>query len=200
MKLLLPLTLLLSLSSFQAVADEKPATDPKMQEMMSKMKEYSTPGEPHKTLASMAGSWTYTSKWWPTADAKPEESKGTSKIKMIMGGRYLQHETKGMAMGQPFEGMGLTAYDNIKKKYETIWLDNMGTGIALGSGDFDAATKTLVDNGQFSCPMTKDQTAEYRGEWKIVDKNNMIYSMFGKGIQDEGPEFKTMEMIFKRKK
>jgi hypothetical protein len=195
--LIYSLMMLMSVSAF--AEDAAPAADAKKQEMMKKWQAAATPGENHKMLAGMAGNWKYTSKWWDAADAKPAESTGTSKIKMIMGGRFLQHETKGKAMGMPFEGMGLTGYDNVKGKFDTIWLDNMGTGMMRGTGTFDSSTKTLKDSGEYSCPISDDKTREYRSEWKIVDKNNMTYTMWGPGLED-GKEFKQMEMIFTRAK
>ncbi len=119
---------------------------------------------------------------------------------MILGGRYLQHETKGKAMGMPFEGLGLTGYDNIQRKYVTIWLDNMGTGIMHGTGSFDDKTQVLSDRGEYSCPISANKKREYRSEWKIIDKNNMVYAMYGSGMVDDGPEFKNMEMTFRRAK
>ena len=194
-------TLILSLFvSTSAFAADKAKTkdDPKMQEMMKKMAEASTPNEHHKRLADMAGNWSYTSKMWESENATPEESKGTSKMKMILGGRWLQQDIKGKAMGMPFEGMGLTGYDNIKGQYETLWLDTMGTAAMKGTGNYDEASKTLKDSGQFTCPATgKDE--KYRGEWKIIDKNNMVYTMYSAGMDGKGPEFKNMEMTFKRR-
>lgn len=184
--------------NFVFAADAPPtAVDPKKQEMMKKWQEYATPNENHKIFASMTGKWKYTSKWWEKADSKPEESKGTSTIKTIMGGRFLQHETKGKAMGQPFNGLGFTGYDNLKGKYDTIWFDSMGTGIMHGTGTYDASTKTIKDSGDYSCPMSDDKKREYRGEWKLIDKNTMSYTMFGPG-HDDSDEFKQMEMTFKR--
>lgn len=194
---LIAMVLCFSVSSF-AAEPAKTAADPKMQEMMAKFKDYATPGEPHKILAGMAGNWKYKSKFWESAESKPQESSGTSTMKMILGGRWLQQDIKGEAMGQPFNGMGLTGYDNVKKKYESLWFDTMGTGVMHGEGSFDAGSKTLKDSGAYSCPLTgKDRS--YRGEWKIVDKNNMVYSMYGSGMDPSGPEFKTMEMTFTRK-
>lgn len=198
MKIKLLAALIMSLVSTSVFAAE-PKVDAKMAEMMKKFKEYSTPGAAHKTLADMAGNWTYASKMWETPDGKAQESKGTSSMKMILGGRFLQHDIKGEAMGMPFEGLGFTGYDNIKKKYDTLWLDNMATGVMHGTGSFDATSKTLKDSGQFSCPMSPNKTRDYRGEWKITDKNNMTYSMFGPG-PDGGKEYKQMEMVFKRVK
>lgn len=190
--------LLIAAVNFSAGAAEtaKPM-DPKKAEMMKAWQEYATPSDAHKVLAGTVGNWKYTSKFWEAADATPEESKGTSKLKMILGGRFLQHETKGKAMGMPFEGLGITGYDNIKKKYDTLWMDTMGTGVMHGSGSFDAATSTLTDKGEFTCPLTKGKTREYRTEWKITDKKNMTFTMYGPGPEG-GKEFKQMEMIFKR--
>ncbi len=196
MKLIPLFVLLFSLTSF---ADDKKA-EAMDAEMMKKAQEYATPGEPHKRLAEMAGKWNYTSKWWMTSDAKPEESKGTSTMRMIMGGRYLEQNLKGMAMGKPFEGHGMTGYDNLKQQYQIIWMDSMSTGIMNATGTYDEATKTLSEKGQYSCPVTEGHTAEYRGETKWIDKNSFTYSMFGKGMNPKGAEFKMMEITYKRAK
>jgi hypothetical protein len=182
---------------FSAVAEDKPKMDPKQEKMMEEWKKYATPSEGHKVLDQMKGNWNYTSKFWHTADAKPAESKGSSKMTLILGGRYLEHNTKGTAMGQPFEGKGFTGYDNIKQKYETIWMDNFGTGMMRGTGSFDAASKTLSDSGEMSCAMTPDKKTTYRSDMKIIDKNNMIFTMYGPG--EDKKEFKQMELTYKRK-
>ncbi len=198
MKRLLSLSLILSLASFSLSAAEEKKIDPKNAEVMAKMKEFSTPAEGHKVLAAMAGKWTFESRWWESATSKPHESKGSANFKMILGGRYLQQDHKGKAMGMSYEGMGLTGYDTLKKEYNTLWIDNMGTGFVLGKGNFDESSKTLTDKGAFTCPMEKDHSAEYRGEWKMVDKKNMTYLMYGKGMEGK-EEFKMMEIVYKRK-
>ncbi|HXH32234.1 MAG TPA: DUF1579 domain-containing protein [Bacteriovoracaceae bacterium] len=193
------LSMLLILSTLNVYADDKIHTgmDP---EMMKKAKEFSTPGEPHKQLKKMVGKWNYSSKWWMSSDAKPEESKGQSTMRMILGGRFLEQSLKGTSMGQPFEGHGMIGYDNLKKEYETAWLDNMSTGMMRASGSYDEATKTLTEKGEFTCPMAPDNKASYRGETKWIDDNSFTYSMFGKGMAQKGEEFKMMELTYKRKK
>lgn len=194
---MLKLVTLLTLITSSAFASQDPA---KMQEMMATWQKYSTPGAAHQVFAPMAGKWTFTSKAWMSADAKPEESSGSSTLKIILGGRFLQHETKGKAMGQPYEGLGLTGYNNVTEKYETLWLDNMGTGMMVGSGaTFDASSNTLKDQGEYSCPFEKDKKRDYRSEWKIVDKNNMVFTLWGPDMNG-GKEIKQMEMTFRRKK
>ncbi len=64
-------------------------------QMMTMMMELAKPGENHKLLDGLAGSWTYSSKFWFSADTNtpPMESSGKAVAKSIMGGRYLQPTT-----------------------------------------------------------------------------------------------------------
>ena len=41
-------------------------------------------------------------------------------------------------MGQPFSGVGIDGYDNLRKKYVTTWIDTMGTGIFSMEGTASA--------------------------------------------------------------
>ncbi len=192
MKSILVLLALVLPAFASAETDKKSMTDEHMKEWMKA----ATPGEEHKTLATLAGSWKYTSKWWTEPTAKPMESAGTSTNKMVMGGRYLQSEAKGKNMGQPFTGMGLTGFDNVKKNFDTMWIDNMGTGMAKGTGTWDASTKTMTETGSFSDPTEKTMTRNYKGMMKIADKNHYTYEMWATG--PDGKEFKMMEMAYKR--
>jgi hypothetical protein len=164
--------------------------------MMEKWKEFSTPNENHKVLDPLVGDWDYSIKWWMSPDVKPEESKGTSNIKWIMGGRFIEQAVEGTSMGQPFEGMGLMGYDNEKKQYQSIWIDNMGTGMMKGSGNYDPNTKTLTDQGTFSCPAEGEKS--YRGVLKMIDNDNFTYEWYMPG--PDGKEFRAMEIVYTRKK
>lgn len=174
------------------------AEDMNKDEMMKKWKEFSTPGEAHKFLGTFAGKWTYTSKSWESKDAKAEESTGKATMKMIMGGRYLQQDVKGKMMGMNYEGMGITGYDNLKKKTITTWMDNMGTGMVVGSGDLDLQKKLITEQGEFSCPMEADSSRNYRSEWSVLDKNTMTFTMYHTPAGKD--EMKMMEMVYKRAK
>ena len=104
------------------------------------MMEMSKLNENHKLLADMNGSWNYTIKMWmnPDPNAKPQESKGTATRKSAMGGRYFTMDVTGKLQmpgedgkmkDMQFKGMALEGYDNVKKKFVSSWIDNMGTGI-----------------------------------------------------------------------
>ncbi|MGH7889196.1 MAG: DUF1579 domain-containing protein [Thermodesulfobacteriota bacterium] len=164
--------------------------------MMEKWKQFATPNENHQVLGALVGDWGYTIKWWMSPDGEPEISKGTSEIEWIMGGRYIQHEVEGTSMGQPFEGMGVVGYDNEKKQYQSTWIDNMGTGIMTASGSYDAKTKTLSDQGTFSCPAEGQKS--FRAVTKIIDQDNFTYEWYMPG--PDGKEFRAMEIVYARKK
>jgi hypothetical protein len=179
--------------SLSASAEEK---NKEQEEMMKKWQEYSTPTEAHKLLATMAGKWSYTSSMWETKDSKPMESKGTANFKMIMNGRYLQQEFSGKAMGQPFQGLGFTGYDNLKKKTNSVWMDNMGSAIMMGSGEMNLEKKMISESGEFTCPRESDGTAGYRNEWTMVDNKTMTFTMYHR--PDKGDEYKSLEINYKR--
>ncbi|CAN5185359.1 hypothetical protein BH18GEM1_BH18GEM1_17140 [soil metagenome] len=162
------------------------------QAMMQKWAEYATPGEPHQRLASLAGDWTWTSKWWMAPDAPPEESGGTTSSSMSMDGRYLMENYEGSMMGQPFKGHAITGYDNFRDEYVSSWIDNMGTGMMMSRGTYDPATKTLTMTGAYDDIMTGEKDKPMRGVTTHVDENNMTYEMYITG--PDGQEFKTMEI------
>lgn len=188
--------LVLAMISTNVFAASETGTKKPMDPMMEAMMKAATPGEEHKTLAMLAGTWKYTSKWWKDAAAKPEESTGMSTNKMVMGGRYMQSEAKGKAMGMPFMGMGMTGFDNVTKKMETMWIDNMGTGMAKGTGTWDPSTKTMMETGSFSDPTAPNMTRNYRATMKIMDNKSYMYEMYTTGM--DGKEYKMMEMMYKK--
>ncbi len=174
-----------------------PAMDSEMAKAMAAVQQVSTPGEAHKALEPFVGTWTYTAQWWITPDGKPQSMTGTSVNTLIFGGRFLKEEIRGEAKDQPpFEGIGLTGYDNMRKEYQTIWFDNMATGIMVGSGQFEGAAKGVTAAGDFSCPITGETHRKFRSVWTAVDPNHNTYESYMSG--PEGKEFKSMEIRYTR--
>jgi hypothetical protein len=179
-------------------ADKKAQEAEEMQAMMAKAKEFGTPGAEHEILKPLEGNWTAASRFWMKPGDKEQKSSGTSSMSWTMGGRFLKQEFKGDWMGQAFEGLGYLGYDKMKKEYVSVWMDNMATGMFQGTGQYDAATKTLTESGNFSCPATGEKDMWFRTEWKIVNNDKNIYSMYMK--DPAGKEFKSMEIVYKRAK
>ncbi|OGD17789.1 MAG: hypothetical protein A2V76_09035 [Candidatus Aminicenantes bacterium RBG_16_63_14] len=107
----------------------------------------------HEALKFFTGRWKVEAKMWAAPGAPPTESVNTNEGEMILGGRYVRLAYKGEMMGQPFEGLQITGYDNIEKAYKTLWIDNSSTSFYLLTGKYDAAKKTYTFTGRWTDPM-----------------------------------------------
>jgi hypothetical protein len=190
----------LCLTLLPAVAAEEaqkpPAMSPEQKAMMEKWDAFMKPGEEHRLIARREGSWTMRVTMWMAPGAPPESSEGASEARMIMGGRYLEEVSSGTFNGMPFEGRGITGYDNARKKFVFAWFDNMGTGIMLGEGTYDPKTKTYRSVAKTTDPMT-GKTKTVRGTDTMIDADTWKSEMFDKA--PDGKEFKTMEIVYKKK-
>jgi hypothetical protein len=195
------LTLCLAATAF--AADKKPAAAPadkkagggdEMAKMMAEMEKAATPGVEHKALVEMAGNWTSAGKMYMDPTKPPTESKGTEECKAILGGRFLECTYKGQMMGKPFEGIGVSGYDNMKKKYVMTWKDNMGTMILYTEGTGDAKSRTYT--GEETMP--NGQKRPFRWVIKIDSKDKHSMEMYAPGM--DGKEAKQMEIVYTRAK
>lgn len=182
-----------TLSAMAANKDVEKQMD--SQATMEMYQKLAMPGEPHKLFASLAGSWTTRTKSWMEPDTPPMESTGSAEMKMLLNGRFLQQEFTGEMMGQPFSGIGIDAYDNIRKKYVTAWVDTMGTGIFMMEGTASADGRTITLEGQHEEPGGGQMS--HRAVWKILDDNTQTFDMYG--THHGGKEMKVMEILYTRK-
>ena len=179
-----------------AAVGDQAAVDAAKQEMMARFKDYSTPNENHRVLDAVVGDWTYTSKHWMASDASVQESTGTAQAKWILDGHFVQQDVQGDMMGQPFTGVSLIGFDNIGKEYQSVWYNNMGTGMMVVSGKYDAAAKTITQGGNFYCPLTDGQRST-RWVTKFIDANTYAFEMWM--VDEAGKDFKSMEIVYSKK-
>lgn len=163
-------------------------------EQMKIWMDYMTPGSMHEMMAKHVGEWKMVSKMWMEPNSEPVVSEGTVNAEMILGGRYLKMVAKFPMMGMQTEGLSLEAYDNGKKEFINIWIDNMGTGVAISTGKFDDATKSIIYNGKMYDPLA-GKDVEFKSVSKMVSDNEMVFEMFG---NFDGKEVKMMEINYTR--
>jgi len=173
----------------------KKETKMDMQKIMEIYKKVGTPGEPHKLLAKLEGSWTTRSRGWMEPDKPPVVSAGTCEQKLILDGHYLRQEYTGDMMGQPFTGINILGYNNQTKKYESIWIDSMSTAIYFFEGTASADGRTITQKCSYDDPVRGP--AVWRSVTKIKDDNTQEFEMFIK--PKGGKEEKMMEMTVSRK-
>ncbi len=196
MKNIILVTLAFCLFGFApARADEYKMDDAAMKQMM----ERSMPGDQHKVLDGLAGSWDYTVSFKMAPDAPEQTSTGTSENKWVLDGRFIQQTVSGtMDMGQgpqKFEGVGYVGHDNVKGKYVSTWMDNMVTGIMVADGTYNPTTKTIKESGQFFCPM-KNAEVQFESELTFVDATHVTYAMYDTSAPEK---FKAMEIKYTKK-
>ena len=165
------------------------------EKIMEIYRKVGTPGEQHKLLAKLEGSWTTRSRGWMEPGKPPVESSGTCEQRMVLNGHYLRQEYAGDMMGQPFTGINFLGYDNHTGKYVSVWLDSMSTGIYYFVGAASADGKTITQDCDYDDPVRGPSL--WRTVTRIRDDNTVEFAMFltPKG----GKEEKMMEMTIARK-
>jgi Protein of unknown function (DUF1579) len=193
MKTLVTVALVLLLAC-PILAQEPQMTAEQKAEMEAFMRA-ATPGAQHSQLASSAGTWNAKVRYWPAPGAPSMDSEGVSENRMILGGRYLEQRFTGTMMGMPFEGLGYTGYDNVRKQHWSTWVDNSTTGLmtswAPKGGDGLSMEGSMVD-----ALTGKDIKVKSKVVIKSADEH--VFEMWGP--DRKGKQFKMMEITYTRKK
>ena len=94
-----------------------------------------------------------------------------------------------------FSGYGIDAYDNLRKKYVTVWMDTTGTGIFIMEGKASPDGKIITLYGQHEMPGGGHMS--HRAVWQIMDSNKFTFVMYG--THPGQKERKVMEITYIRK-
>ncbi len=105
-------------------------------------------GAQQEFLARRAGNYTRIIKF----TGQPGEWKGTSKISVILGGRFIMEENHDSVFGRPVEGIRILGYDDSSKRYEMISMYTMSTAITKFTGTSDDEGRTVEYSAMSSEP------------------------------------------------
>lgn len=170
---------------------------PTPEEMQKIWQENMTPGAQHKYLENFVGQWNAVITTWLQPGAEPMVANCEVDAQMILGGRYLYFTMKGTMMGMPFEGININGYNNYKKEFFTLWLDNQSTAFVDSYGSLDEAGKVRTENGLWDDPITRTKM-KVKTIDTMVDKDKHVYDMIV--MLPNGTEFKSMTIVYTRKK
>ena len=189
------------LASAAAIGDKPKkaakAGPPDEKAMMEAMAKAGAPGEAHKKLEPMVGSFDVKAKMWMDPSKPAEESSGKTESKWVLGNRFVQENFEGTMMGQPFSGMGYWGYDNITKKYTGTWMDSMGTAMMNSTGKMDASGKVLTYTAMMNDPMT-GKLCKITEKVTVTDNDHHMMEMWGP--DPSGKNYKMMEITYVRRK
>lgn len=178
--------------------DAPPPMTAEQKAMMEAWQKASTPNARHQQLiAEFAGTWNTKMTSWMDPSAKPMTETGKSVNTAVLGGRQLRMDYSGQFMGQPFEGVGYTGYDNVTGQYFSTWSDNMSTGLFIAHGEYDPASKSYTYHAQMPDPMQNGAPVPVREVVRIVDADHVNFEMYE---TRDGKERKSMEIEYVRAK
>ena len=183
------------LAAGAALAQDSAAPSGDQQAIMEAYQRAATPGPQHAVLAAMAGEFTLTLKSFNEPGAEPEVSTGTATRKMVLGGRYLEETVQASVMGQPFEGRGLTGYDNVTRTWWGAWIDSMSTGIMITSGSWDEEAGVGSFEGEYNDPVTGELQSS-RSVIRRLPNGDELMEMY---MTTAFGEVKAMEILYQRR-
>ncbi|MBK9119843.1 MAG: DUF1579 domain-containing protein [Phycisphaerales bacterium] len=192
----------------QSYGDDKPRSGSGQENMplppgmteadMKAMMEAATPGPMHAHLAKSLGVWEGRLQCWMEPGADPTITECTSTLTALLDGRFVMCEVAGDMGGMgPFKGIGLYGYDNAAKKFQSVWLDSMGTGMAYGTGELSEDGKMLTWAISYHCPVQKKEVSMRQVE-RYTGKDSMTLEFYGPDMKT-GKEHKMMEISYTRK-
>lgn len=175
---------------------DMPEMTAEQQAMMEAYMAAGTPGHEHEMLAASTGEYDMVIKSWMEPGGEAMESAGTAKRHMILDGRVMVEEMSSTMMGMPFDGYGLTGFDNVTGKYWATWNDSMSTGIMVAEGTCDDMGETCTFTGTWHDPVTKEAMTS-RMIAEHTSPTTELFTMYGPG--PDGNEMKMMEITYTKK-
>ena len=164
--------------------------------MAKKMEVAAKPRAEHKALDALVGDWNTEVKLWNDPKSAPTVTKGTAKGSWVLNGRFVQEDFQGEFMGKPFKGLAFIGYDNTKKKFNNVWMDDLHTAMFTSEGNADAGNKVITVQGAYDCPITGEKNKRMKQVIRIVSNDKHVYEMYD---LSQGQDMKTMEITYTRK-
>ena len=159
------------------------------------------PGDAHKILDAMAGTWETAGKFYMGPDAPPVVGTGTQTNTWTLGGRWLDGKYEGTFMGMPMEGRSRFGHDNLKGEYVSTWTDTFSTGLMVDRGTYDEKAKTITLLGEAADPVS-GRTIYTKSVITLAgpDEFTIVTRGTAPGAAKDSLMFKTMELTYTRKK
>jgi uncharacterized protein DUF1579 len=167
------------------------AQDPVVEEMAK----YTTPGPRHRELAALEGKWNSRTRVWESPGAKPLEFAGSAEYRMILGGRFLQLESRSLVNGIEDHGLGIYGYDAFKEKYSFYYIHDGETQALVGLGDRDS-TGAVTFSVAMDMPVAGESAKPIRTVLRTVSASRHVFEMHQRYIDDR--EWKVVEITYDR--
>lgn len=190
----------LAFASVASAQQEMPSPD-SLAKLMALYQELALPGPEHDLLKNISGRWIMETTMWPEPGSPPITSTLKGESSMILGGRFLQLNARGVIFGIDSESMSILGFDRRHKKFTLLSFDTQGTYYIAAAGTYDEKTSTLTLTGEDVDPIFK-MVQKYDTVIKFTDKDTFTWSIVFKNpeMTRGADEFKMLEIVSKRVK
>lgn len=167
------------------------------EEIMRRSTTAAEPGEMHARLMADVGSWTGTSRSWPSPGAEPMDVPTELTTRPILGGRFIETVLDAEIPGLGhYDGMLVTGYDNAAGEFQSIWIDSVGTTMMTGSGELSDDGRSIGIEFTYFCPVRMRPTRMRQVITQDSD-NQRTHRMWGLDIATDR-EYLMMEAVYTR--
>ena len=149
----------------------------------------------HARLTAMAGTWDVELTFLLQPNAPPIKTKGTSTIRSILGGRFIEETIEGTLNGAPFTTLAWTGFNTGTRQYEATRIATTNTARIAETGSFDEKT------GQFELKADYALAGDTWHQRTVIQQPSpdamtaASYLSFG-----NVPEWKAVEIKYTRRK
>ncbi len=192
------LALIFTFTSVPAQEEEpKMDTNQMMAEMMAKAAKYTKPGEAHKLLEKMLGSWETDTRI--TMPGSPDTGeKGKAEISWMMPGRWIKNESSGTFLGQPAQSISIMGYDNFKQSYVATTVSSVDTAMNRVEGDMDPGGKVLLLYGTIDEYLTGEHDKMIKVVYRFLSDDEFLMELHDLPIGENNT--KVVEIRYTRAK
>ncbi len=174
--------------------------------MMQNMVQAMTPGENHRKLDPLIGSWNIEVRVWARGpDQPPTLGRGASEVKWILDDRFVLEESRyeiafpgsdGQPSMQVIQGLGIYGHDNYKNGFVGTFRDNKNTQQLVMRGTYDPKRRAFVWYGEMDEPAIDVTGRMIRYVDRLVDDDHHVFECYDLHLADD---YKIVEIAYSRK-
>ena len=148
----------------------------------------------HARLTAMCGTWDVELTFWFQPGGAAVTTKGTSTIRPLFDGLFVEEKIEGTLNGTPFTTLSWTGFNTSTHQYEATRIATTNTIRIAESGSFDEKTKRFELKAEY--PMAGDTWRQRTVIQPMLPDAMLVasYLSFGKV-----PEWKGVEIKYTRK-
>jgi len=150
-------------------------------------------GPEHERLAALCGTFDVELTFWLRPGGAALTSKGTSTIRPLFDGRFIEEKIEGTLNGAPFTTLAWTGYNTSTHQYEATRIASTNTIRIAEAGAFDEQTKQFELKADYAMD---GQTWHQRTVIQPTSDAMVAASYLSVG---SGPEWKGVEIKYTRR-